>query len=177
MTPTELSVPGYVLRPWLQADAPALTEVANQVDVWKRMSDAFPHPYTLAIAEHWVGAGQHEFGGENFAIAHEGVAVGGAGVHPGTRFLRCNSEIGYFLAPALWGRGVGTAVVAALTALAFARPEVTRVFAPVHAGNAASMRVLAKNGFVLEGTQRHSAYKAGRVIDRVVWARYREPAV
>lgn len=95
--------------------------------------------------------------------------------HPGTGFLRCNVEIGYFLAPLLWGRGVGTAVVAALTELSLARPETTRVFAPVHAGNAASMRVLEKNGFVCEGTQRLSAYKAGRVIDRVVWARYREP--
>jgi [ribosomal protein S5]-alanine N-acetyltransferase len=67
-------------------------------------------------------------------------------------------------------------VVAALTQLAFALPEVTRVFAPVHAGNAASMRVLEKNGFVCEGTQRLSAFKAGRVIDRVLWARYQDAA-
>jgi RimJ/RimL family protein N-acetyltransferase len=65
-------------------------------------------------------------------------------------------------------------VVAALHRLALALPDVTRVFAPVHAGNDASMRVLQKNGFVNEGTQRLSAFKAGRVIDRVIWAAYQE---
>jgi RimJ/RimL family protein N-acetyltransferase len=47
------------------------------------------------------------------------------------------------------------------------------VFAPVHAGNQASMRVLEKNGFHREGELRQSAIKAGRVIDRVLWARLR----
>jgi len=34
------------------------------------------------------------------------------------------------------------------------------------------MRVLEKNGFVREGLQRLSVMKAGRAIDRVIWARY-----
>ena len=62
-----------------------------------------------------------------------------------------------------------------MTKLAFDLLDVTRVWAPVHAGNAASMRVLQKNDFVCEGTQRLSAFKAGRVIDQVIWACYREP--
>ena len=169
-------LPGSSLRAWAQGDAAALADTAGDDRVWRWMSDRFPKPYTLEVAQHWVERGHVEFGGENGAISLDGVAVGGAGYHVGSGFLRCNVEIGYFLRPVLWGRGMGTAVVAALTQLAFALPDVTRVFAPVHAGNAASMRVLQKNGFVCEGTQRLSAFKAGRVIDRVIWARYREPA-
>ena len=66
--------------------------------------------------------------------------------------------------------------MSALAARALHDPEVTRVFAPVHAGNAASMRVLQKSGFVREGLLRQSAMKAGRVVDRVLYARYRELA-
>jgi RimJ/RimL family protein N-acetyltransferase len=171
-----LSAPGFSLRAWQSADAPALAQVAGDDCVWRWMSDNFPKPYTLEVAQHWCERGHIDFGGENGAISLDGVAVGGAGYQAGSGFMRCSVEIGYFLAPAHQGRGVGTAVVAALTQLALALPETTRVFAPVHAGNAASMRVLAKNGFVCEGTQRLSAFKAGRVIDRVIWARYREPA-
>ncbi len=169
--------PGFALRAWRLDDAPALVGVAGDERVWRWMSDSFPHPYTLEVAQHWVARGHIEFGGVNGAICQDDVPVGGCGFHPGSRFLRCNVEIGYFLAPALHGRGLGTAVVAALTERAFALPDVTRVFAPVHAGNAASMRVLQKNGFVHEGTQRLSAFKAGQVIDRELWARCREPVV
>ncbi len=167
--------PGFSLRAWQPADAPALARVAGDDRVWRWMSDNFPNPYTLEVAQVWCERGHIEFGGENAAISLDGVAVGGAGYQAGAGFMRCSVEMGYFLAPELWGRGVGTAVAAALARLAFALPETTRVFAPVHAGNAASMRILQKNGFVSEGTQRLSAFKAGRVIDRVIWARYREP--
>jgi len=153
----------------------ALAQAAGDHEVWRWMSDFFPHPYTLEVAQHWAERGHLEFGGENCAVSWDGVAVGGAGYHPGSGFMRCNVEIGYFLAPMIWGRGVGTAVVAELTKLAFALPEVTRVYAVVHAGNAASTRVLQKNGFVCEGTQHLSAFKADKVIDRAIWAQVREP--
>ncbi len=66
-----------------------------------------------------------------------------------------------------------TQVARVLTEQAFARPEVTRVFAPVHADNSASMRVLQKNGFHHEAELRQSAIKGGCVIDRVQWVRLR----
>ncbi len=170
-------LPGFSLRAWQHRDAQALADVAGDDRVWRWMSDSFPKPYTLLVAQHWVERGHIDFGGVNGAICLHDLPVGGCGFHPGSGFLRCNVEIGYFLAPAHWGQGVGTAVAAALTGLSLALPDTTRVFAPVHAGNLPSMRVLEKNGFVNEGTQRLSAFKAGRVIDRVIWAAYREPEV
>jgi RimJ/RimL family protein N-acetyltransferase len=64
--------------------------------------------------------------------------------------------------------------VRVLSGLAFARPEVTRVFATVHADNPASMRVLEKNGFVREGVLRRSVLKAGTPIDIVNYAKIRD---
>lgn len=168
--------PGWCLRPWRTDDAADLSAVAGDPAVWRWMSDHFPHPYTLAHAQAWVTDGHRTFGGTNVAVAFEGRAVGGAGWVQGQGPQRCNAEIGYYLAPAHWGRGIGTAVVGELLRLALQGPEVTRVYAPIHAGNAASAGVLRRNGFVREGLQRLAAFKAGRVIDLELWAFYCEPA-
>ncbi len=138
------------------------------------MSDAFPHPYTIEIARQWVARGHIDFGGDNWAIASQDEAVGGCGVRPGSGAARCSCEIGYWLSQAFWNRGVGSRVIRALVSEAFARPDVTRVFANVHADNPASMRVLQKNGFEREGLLRKSVMKAGMPIDVVSYARIRE---
>jgi RimJ/RimL family protein N-acetyltransferase len=144
---------------------------ANNLKVWRNTSDRFPHPYTLAIARHWVEQGHVEFGGNNWAIAFDDAAVGGAGIVQQPGQYRCNVEIGYWLGEPYWGRGVATEVTRVLTERAFAWPEVTRVFASVHADNPASMRVLQKNGYEREGLQRRSAMKNGVAIDRVFFAK------
>lgn len=168
-----IGLEGWALRAWREDDAAALAEHAGNVKVWCNMSDSFPHPYTLPVAEHWVRRGHIDFGGDNWAIAFNDKAVGGCGVHQDAAQFRCNAEIGYWLAEACWGRGVATLVAATLTARAFANPEITRVFAPIHAHNTASMRVVEKCGFVREGVLRKSAIKAGQVIDRVLYATHR----
>ncbi len=179
----DLGLPGWTLRAWHAQDAPALAEQAGDPAVWRNMSDAFPHPYTLETARHWVDRGHVEFGGDNWAVALDDRAVGGCGIVVQDGALRCNAEIGYWLARPYWGRGIGTRVATVLTERAFDDPAVMRVFAPVHAYNPASVRVLENCGFVREGVLRLSAVKAGTVIDRVLMARYRpgvhggEPAV
>jgi len=168
-----LGVPGWALRAWRETDAEALARHANNPAVWRNMSDGFPHPYTLDIARHWVRQGHVDFGGDNWAISFEGEAVGGCGIRPEHGAFRCNAEIGYWLAEEHWGGGVGTRVAGVLAERALASPDITRVFAPVHAYNPASLRVLEHCGFVREGLLPLSAVKAGAVIDRVLMARYR----
>ena len=47
-----LGLDGWVLRAWRARDAAELAEHASNANVWRNMSDTFPHPYTLAMAEH-----------------------------------------------------------------------------------------------------------------------------
>ena len=169
-----LGLEGWVLRAWRIGDAAALARHASNVEVWRWMSDRFPHPYTLEIAEHWVAHGHIEFGGDNWAIAFNDEAVGGCGIHQEAAQFRCNAELGWWLAEEHWGRGITTRVAAALVERAFANPEITRVYAPIHAGNTQSMRVAEKNGFRLEGVQPQSAIKDCKVIDRWVYGKYRD---
>ena len=169
----ELPLSGWALRAWRHGDAEALAEHANNPKVWRNMSDRFPHPYTLEIARDWVQRGHVDFGGDNWAIILDDAAVGGCGIRQQDSHLRCNAEIGYWLAEPFWGRGVVTQVVRALIERALADPAITRVFAPIHADNPASMRVAEKAGMVRESVQPQSAIKAGQAIDLVVYARYR----
>jgi RimJ/RimL family protein N-acetyltransferase len=168
-----LGLPGWCLRAWRTADAPALARHADNVNVWRWMSDRFPHPYTLEIAEHWVTRGHVDFGGDNWAIAFEDEAVGGCGVHQEEGQFLCNAEVGWWLAEQHWGQGIATRVAGALVEHAFANPAIRRVYAPIHAGNQRSMRVAEKSGLVLEGVQPLSAIKDGQAIDRWIWATYR----
>jgi RimJ/RimL family protein N-acetyltransferase len=169
----DLGLPGWTLRAWRCDDAAALAIHANNEKVWRWMSDSFPHPYTREIAEQWVSRGHIDFGGDNWAIACDDEAVGGAGFHQLVGALSCSAEIGWWLAEAHWGRGVVTRVARVLAARAFENPEIMRVFAPIHAGNQRSARVAEKSGFALEAVQRQGAIKDGRVIDRWIFARYR----
>jgi [ribosomal protein S5]-alanine N-acetyltransferase len=171
----ELAVAGYVLREWRSGDAPSMAQHLNNPNIGRNMADWYPTTgYTLPMAQDWCNGGAAAFGGNNWAITFQDQAIGSCGVHPQTGFDACNAEIGYWLSEQHWGQGVGTAVVRFLAVHAFAQPHITRVYAPIHAHNAASQRVCEKAGFVREGLRRMSVMKWGQAIDTVVWAQYRD---
>jgi RimJ/RimL family protein N-acetyltransferase len=167
-----LPQPGWSMRAWREGDVAALARAANDERILQWMSDTWPSPYTEDDARWWIGTGQHT-GGMAWALCRDDVPWGGAGVHPQTGFQRCNVELGWWLHPDHWGQGVVPAAAVHLVEQAFALPEVTRVFAPIHAGNDRSVRVAEKVGMRLEAVQPRSAFKRGKVIDRVVYAAYR----
>lgn len=156
----ELGLPGWQLRRWRASDAAALQPLGSDERIARWMSDSWPMPYTAADAAWWVNEGSISTG-DNWAICHADQPVGGCGIGWGQGFLRCNAEVGWWLAPEFWGQGITTLAARFLVARAFAREEITRVHAPIHAGMA------------LEGIQRQGAIKQGRVIDRHVYADYR----
>ncbi|MEZ4806283.1 MAG: GNAT family N-acetyltransferase [Flavobacteriales bacterium] len=61
------------------------------------------------------------------------------------------AELGYMLAREHWGRGLITEAITAAVAHGFGTLGLHRVEAITRPGNAASARVLLKNGFVQEG--------------------------
>ena len=63
-------------------------------------------------------------------------------------------EIGYSVLPQFQAKGYATEMVSALVHWVLAQPEVQRVVAEANAENKASLRVLAKVGFVPVGAGR-----------------------
>ena len=86
---------------------------------------------------------------------------------------RVSAEIGYWLGQPHWGRGIATEALRAVTAEAFKRFEITRLYAVPFADHLASVRVLEKCGYVREGLMRQSAIKEGKIRDQLLFATYK----
>ena len=162
-----------LVRDWQPSDKAALLRHANNRNVWRNLAHRFPHPYTEADADAWLGLVAKGAGRTNWAIDIGGEAVGGIGVDPGEGIYAKSGRFGYWLGEPFWGRGVMTAAVRATTSYIFDNLDLVRLEAPVFEWNPASMRVLEKCGFVREGILRRSIFKDGEIIDGVLYARLR----
>jgi RimJ/RimL family protein N-acetyltransferase len=100
----------------------------------------------------------------------ENEVVGGIGLERKSDVERCSAEIGYWLGEDVWGRGIATAAVGALTSYGIEVLSLSRIFAAPFANNSASIRVLEKAGYVREGELRRSAIKEGVILDKVLYA-------
>lgn len=137
------------------------------------LRDRFPFPYEMEHARTFLGWITDQPSPTVWAIEAAGEAVGGIGVELHTDVERVSAEIGYWLGEAYWGRGIATEALKAVTAEAFSRFEITRLYAVPFADHAASVRVLEKAGYVREGHLRHSAIKGGVIRDQLLFAAYR----
>jgi len=64
-------------------------------------------------------------------------------------------------------------VVIRFAEYAFEKFALNRLFAEPYHENTASVRVLEKAGFTLEGTLRANAFKDGKVLDQYLYAKIR----
>ena len=177
-----------ILRAWRRSDIPSLVRYANNRKIWLNLRNIFPHPYTHAEAEKWIAICESNQGPTtNFAIELQGEAVGGIGCHLLDDVNCKTAEIGYWLGESFWGRGIATAALKRITEYAFQTifvntrvtdslggVSVERLQALVFEWNLASMRVLEKAGYVLEGRLRRSIFKDGRIADSLLYARIRQ---
>ena len=148
----------------------SLARHADNYEVWRRLRDSFPHPYTRADAEAWISSTRHREPPSRFAIDVRGEAVGGIGLELGRDIERRSAALGYWLGEEFWGRGIVTAAVQAVTRYGFETLDLTRIFAVPFVSSFGSTRVLEKCDYVQEGTMRRSAVKEGVVIDRILYA-------
>ena len=171
--PLVTAAPGLTVRPWRESDLDSLIAHANNRNVSRMLRDRFPFPYEAADGRRFLEWAARLSPITVWAIDLDGEAVGGIGLELGKDVERVSAEIGYWVGERCWGRGLATAALARITEEAFARFELSRVFALPFRSNAASIRVLEKAGFVLEGRLRQSAVKDGVIQDQLLYARYR----
>ena len=138
-----------------------------------QLRDRFPFPYEKEQARTFLGWIAKQPSPTVWAIEVDGEAVGGIGIELHSDVERVSAEIGYWLGEAMWGRGIATEALTAVTAEAFTRFDITRLYAVPFADHAASVRVLEKAGYVREGHLRRSAIKNGTVRDQLLFAAYK----
>jgi RimJ/RimL family protein N-acetyltransferase len=158
--PLSLRTDRLTLDPWTEPDftllgslarTPAVMRYIGDGTTWTdaRLADVAAH-----ISEHWR---RHSFG---WRVAREdGSPVGfialnfagdGAGVDPG------EYEIGWWLAPSAWGRGLAREGAAAVRDEAFERIGAPSILARISPANAGSLAVAAAIGL------RHDTESIGR---------------
>jgi ribosomal-protein-alanine N-acetyltransferase len=163
---------GVEIRPWKPEDAGVLAMICNNKKIWLNVRDRFPHPYTVADAVEWVSYTLNQKPIQNMAITWNGRVTGSIGVMPKDDVYRKNIEIGYFIGESYWGKGIATAAVGLLLEYIEKHFDVIRIYAEVFNHNAASMRVLEKNGFHLEGIRERAVIKNNVVLDDYIWVKF-----
>lgn len=153
----------YTIRPLVESDAVSLAENINNINIWRNVRDALPHPYTQQDATEFIA--QCVGSGEVFAIEIDGKVVGSIGYSPQNDVERLSAEIGYWLGERYWGRGIMSEVVGEVCSYVFAKTDIIRLYASVFEYNIASMRVLEKAGFVKVGIMCSAAVKESKIIN------------
>lgn len=145
------------LRNFNEFDSASLVQVLNESEVVKYLSSKIPTPYTLQDAKWWITTGSKM--GIVKAIECNGKLVGCIGAERGENEYQRSAEVGYWIARDKWGQGIATQAIAEFTPYVFQTSDIERLFASVFSGNMASMRVLEKCGFELEGVHNRAIYK------------------
>lgn len=173
--PPTLTTDRLVLRPFVEADAPALFPLAANPNVtrftlWEHHKTVED---TLAFVRDYAQCRYLEGTPEPYAITRkddpDGRPVGALGCFWASR-PNAAMELGYWLAEPYWGRGLVVEACRAVVSEVFISCCPERVQARVIAGNDASRRVLDKLGFRYEGTFRSFLLRRGRYEDVLMYS-------
>ena len=149
----DLETERLLLEPWAPAHAAMLARLAALPEVMRHVAEGVPWPaaraeeLSAAMLVHWR---VHGFGWRAARERATGRAVGLIALaHPKTDVAQLeldDHEIGWWIDPAVWGRGYATEGGRAIVAEAFGRLGAPNVVARVQPANAASLAVCAALG-------------------------------
>ncbi len=80
------------------------------------------------------------------------------------------AEIGYGFLKEFWGKGYASSIVDHITNYGFSDLKLHRIFGLVDPENSASIRVLEKNGYIIEGLMHDYYYARERFFDMTLLA-------
>jgi RimJ/RimL family protein N-acetyltransferase len=164
----ELRHDDLVLRPWAEADVPALVDACNDAEIayWIPL---IPSPYTEADALAFVRGEATPDEGHSFAITANDVLVGAIGMSVDSMDYR--GRIGYWVAGEARGRGLCTRALRVLSRWALEELHLQRLELVTDPENIPSQRVAEKVGFQREGVLRsHLRHPDGRIRDSVMFS-------
>jgi RimJ/RimL family protein N-acetyltransferase len=133
-----------------------------------------PEPPPPGFARDWLAryeAGRRAGTAEGFAAVGGDGAFLGLALAPEIDVEGRALELGYIVAPAARGGGVATAILRRLTRWAFDEAGALRAYLLIETGNAASLRVAERCGYMREGVMRSVHLKQDRRADLVLWSR------
>jgi RimJ/RimL family protein N-acetyltransferase len=162
------------LRKWNEADLTNLVKYANNWNVAKWLTNAFPHPYTQEDGKAYLSMIADDNPLKVFAIEVGGEAVGSIGIFPQSDIHEKNAEMGYWLAEEYWGQGIMTKAIQEIVEYGFQTFDIVRIYARPFSTNLKSQRVLEKAGFALEARLKNALFKNGEFMDELIYTKLKK---
>jgi ribosomal-protein-alanine N-acetyltransferase len=170
-----LQTPRLFLRPIALSDAPALFEARGDAEVMRYWD--WPAQSNIAAVEQIFAAHIPELTAETtkwwaVALSPDGPAIGECDLseidtHHG------RAEVGFLFARRYWGQGYAREAMERVIDHGFNDLGLTRLWARVHDGNAASKRLLENLGFAYEGRLKSHIVRDGMRRDCLLYGRLR----
>ena len=169
----QIETPNLLLRPFEESDFDAVHAYASDPNAtrymwWGPNSEVD----TRSFIRRAIEVMRSPKSGENeFAIVERASSrlLGACGLNTPGRQSRV-FEIGYLLSPDFWRRGYGSEAVEHLMAFGFDSLDAHRIFALIDPENRASIALIEKLGFRLEGHQKSDTLIRGEWRDTLVYA-------
>ena len=151
------------LRKFKESDTDLLISYLNISEVTKYITGSIPLPYTKSDAQWWI---ENSAKTEHIkAIEFNGTFVGCISAKIGEYEYNRSAELGYWVGREYWNKGIATEAVKEFTNMLFKTTNIVRLFVSVVSSNGASIRVLEKNGYTLDGILKKSSFKDGQYFD------------
>tara|TARA_R110002094_G_scaffold63662_1_gene73933 strand:+ start:1743 stop:2267 length:525 start_codon:yes stop_codon:yes gene_type:complete len=166
----EIRTQRVLLRPVQPSDSGKITEIIHDPRIYRMVARIAPNQtkaQTLAwISTHDAGAARNT--DHVRAVEQDGELIGITGAH--RQAGKSPFELGYWLAPHAWGKGLMTEAAGALMEWLEHRGEQGFV-SGYFADNPASGRVLQKLGFMIAGRGPVFSLGRGETVDHLYMAR------
>lgn len=156
---------------------PKLSDYKNNFDIQQDKETTMnfmSHPRTLKEAKKEIISAIKENKkkvktSENFAIDVNGEYAGGISIHHIVKNHMCH--ITYNLGEKYRGKGIVSEAVKLICEYAFKKYKLIRIEAGVREYNIASIKLLEKNGFKLEGIKKKAVMKNGKYYNDFIYAK------
>lgn len=150
--PETIETDRLILRPYAPGDLVEHVGILSNWEVTKWLSTNIPFPYSEVDGEAYIAEAIVDFAAGRllrYAMTDKetGRHVGGIRVFAET----AETEIGYYLHPDFWGKGLGTELLKAVIGAGFNAGVITCFIAQTAEKNAGSRRILEKVGFTYKG--------------------------
>ena len=160
------------LEKWKKEDAYDLMRICNETDR-TYLSNRLPYPYTEENADWWLNMVSEKEGKSGIfrSVRVDGEIVGNITVEQKEDVFVKDAELGYLLLPDMWSKGIMSEAVRRICEIAFKELDIVRITGQVYEPNAASRRILEKNGFELEGILKKAVFKEGKIWNLCVYGK------
>ncbi len=158
-----LETPRVQLLPWEAGDADAFLRLTQDSRVMRYISNG--QLWSDLQTHEFVERQRAGFAARGFCLwklvhKESGELGGMCGLQPLVNTP--DIEIGWWLAPELWGHGIATEAARCALAFGFDQARLPRIVAIALPENRASVRVMEKLGMTFEGMMNHKGYEVAR---------------